>query len=100
MCEETKIAVIKAFEIGKIIFSIGKERYSLLLKVTSSVKYPTKSELVDYIEEEGLCRDDAAILELKRRYREVAVNAGFTEEQGLAVLEYASMLEDLRTESL
>jgi hypothetical protein len=40
--------------------------------------------------------EDALILELKRRYKSAAISSGFTEKQGLAMLEYAAMLEELK----
>lgn len=95
MYEETKKAVAKAFQIGKIIFSLGAERYGRLLKAVSSVRHPTKKELKSYMDD-GLCLEDAMIMELKHRYKSAALGAGFTERQGLAMLEYAAMLEELK----
>jgi hypothetical protein len=95
MYEETKKAVRKAFQIGKIVFGLGSERYSQLLKAVSSVRHPSNKELKPYMEE-GLCLEDALITELKQRYKEAALRAGFTEKQGLAMLEYAAMMEELK----
>lgn len=95
MYDETKKAVKKAFQIGKIIFSLGPEQYSKLLSAVSSVRHPTKKELKSYLDD-GLCLEDALITELKERYKSAARRAGFTGKQGLAMLEYAAMLEELK----
>lgn len=95
MYDETKKAVEKAFKIGKIIFSLGPDRYNQLLKVTQSIRFPTNKDLTPYLKD-GFCLEDALITELKRRYMEIAERAGFTKKQGLAMLEYAAMLEELK----
>ena len=95
MYEETKKAVRKAFQIGKIIFSLGPEKYSILLKTVASVRHPSTKELQSYLDD-GVCLEDALIMELKTRYKTAALRAGFTERQGLAMLEYAAMLEELK----
>ena len=96
MYDETKKAVAKAFKIGKIIFGLGSDKYNILLKATNAVRYPTKDELKSYFAE-GLCLEDALIEELKSRYKRAAIRAGFNEEHGIAMLEYAAMLEDLKS---
>lgn len=95
MDDETKKAVKKAFEIGKVIFGLGSKKYRRLLSATDMVHYPTNEELKAYFDE-GLCLEDALITELKSRYKRAAVQAGFSEEHGIAMLEYAAMLEDLK----
>jgi hypothetical protein len=95
MYEETKKAVKKAFQVGKIIFSLGPDRYSQLLKAVGSVRHPTHKDLKPHIDD-GLCLEDALITELKYRYMMAASQAGFTKRQGLAMLEYAAMLEELK----
>lgn len=95
MNRETKEAIKKAFAISKTIFGLGPEKYKQLYKATSSVKVPTERELKHYLDD-GLCLEDAFIAELKLRYKSAAVHSGFTERQGLAMLEYAAMLEDLK----
>jgi hypothetical protein len=94
MYNETKLAVKKAFEIAKIIFGLGPERYAKLVKAVSSVRFPTDRELKDYLVE-GLCLEDAKGLELKKRYERAAVDAGFTRKQGFAMLKYAAMLKEI-----
>jgi len=95
MYEETKQAVEKAFKIGKIIFSLGLDRYRKLFEAVNSIKYPIKKDLKQYLDD-GLCLEDAIIEELKHRYKSAALSSGFTEKQGLAMLEYAAMLEELK----
>jgi len=97
MYSETKVAVKKAFEIGKIIFSLGGERYSELLKAVSSVHPPTREELSRYLID-GVPFEDALIIEIKKRYKRAAIKAGFTERQGVAMLEYAALLKELQNE--
>jgi hypothetical protein len=67
MNEETKKAIKKAFQVGKIIFTLGENKYNQLLKVVSSIKHPTQKELKSYLDD-GLCLEDALIIELKHRY--------------------------------
>lgn len=97
MYEETKIAVKKAFEVGRILFSLGIEKYNKLLEITKKIKAPSLEELNKYVES-GLSVEDAFIFVLKDRYKKAAVSAGFTERQGLAMLDYAAMLEEMDNE--
>ena len=94
MFEETKTAVLKAFEVGKVLFKMGAEKYNKLLEATIKIKPPTIEELEVYIEG-GMVMEDAMIEVLKERYVEAALNAGFTKEQGLAMLSYAAMMEEI-----
>lgn len=94
MYEETKKAIKKAFEIGKLIFSLKQEKYNLLLKETSKIKCPSRGELNSYIEE-GICFDDALIMELKNRYIKAARKVGLSDRYGIAMLEYAAMMEEV-----
>jgi hypothetical protein len=97
MYSETKMAVKKAFEIGKIVFSLGGERYLELLKAVSSVRPPTREELSEHLIN-GIPLEDALIIEIKERYKRAAMKAGFTERQGVAMLEYAALLKELKDE--
>ena len=99
MYNETKIAVKKAFEIGKILFSMSDERYKELLFVISRIKPPTIMDLEPYMED-GLSMEDALITILKDKYKQTALDAGFTEKQGLAMLEYASLYEEIKDEEI
>jgi len=95
MYNETKLAVKKAFDIGKRLFFMGYGDYLKLLEAASKISMPTKEDVASYIED-GLAVEDAQLAAMKERYREAAVEAGFTEDQGLAVLEYAAMLEEMK----
>ena len=95
MYEETKKAIKKVLQVSKIIFTLGEDKYNKLLKAVGSIKHPTQKELKPYLDD-GLCLEDALITELKYRYMTAAVEAGFTKRQGLAVLEYAAILEELK----
>ena len=95
MFDETKIVLEKAFKIGKILFSLGGERYSLLLKATSAIKPPTRDELTKYIIN-GISLEEAIAIEMKNRYKEAALSAGFDEKHGIAMLEYAVLLQEMR----
>jgi len=97
MYNETKIAVKKAFEIGKIIFGLGPDRYAKLVTAVSKVKCPVDRELKAYLAE-GLCLEDAKGLELRKRYEQAAVRAGFTKRQGFAMLKYVAMLKEVEDE--
>ena len=96
MYSETKVALRKAFEISKIIFGVGPEQYSKLLRAVSRINLPTKHELEEYLKS-GLCLEDATGLELKRRYEEAAIAAGFTKKHGFAMLQYAALLKEIET---
>jgi hypothetical protein len=95
MYNETKLAVKKAFDISKRLFFMGYENYLKLLETTSKVAMPTEKEVASYVED-GLPAEDAQIAALKEKYKQAAVEAGFTEDQGLAMLEYAAMLEEMK----
>jgi hypothetical protein len=95
--DETKKAVKKAFEIGRVLFSLGTEKYTILLKALSLIRPPIKSELDDYIND-GMSLEEAIITEMKKRYKQAAVNSGFQERHGLAMLEYAALLDEMSDE--
>lgn len=97
MYNETKLAVKKAFDISKRLFFMGYENYMKLLNATAEVVLPTEEDLSSFIES-GLSMEDAVIAYLREKYKEVAVSIGFTEDQGLAILEYAAMLEEIKNE--
>lgn len=97
MFEETKLAVKKAFEIGRTLFLMGSKKYNELLHITSRVRPPTIQEINVYVED-GFTMEDAIIEILRDRYKQAALDNGFTEQQGLAMLEYAAMLEELKDE--
>lgn len=94
MYDETKFAVRKAFEIGKMLFSLGGDRYSVLIDTVERIKPPTRDDLSVRLEG-GASLEDAIIAEMRDRYAHAAVAAGFEERHGLAMLEYAALLEEL-----
>lgn len=95
MYNETKLAVKKAFDIGKRLFFMGYEDYLKLLEATSKISMPTKKDVAPYIEN-GLAMEDATLAVMRGKYKKAAAEAGFTEDQGLAMLEYAAMLEEIK----
>lgn len=92
MYEETKRAVIKALKVGEILFSMKKEDFNRLISATSKIIPPSKTEIEEF---EGLSFEDAMVFLLKERYVSSAISNGFTEEQGLAMLEYACLLNEI-----
>jgi hypothetical protein len=95
MYNETKIALRKAFEISKTLFFIGPRKYSILLNATSSIGPPSKKELEEYTNK-GKTLEEAVKIVIKEKYRRAAISAGFTKDQGIAMLEYAAMLEEIK----
>lgn len=95
MYNETKIAVRKAFDIGRTLFFMGPRKYKELLNITERIRPPTTKDISELVKS-GMSLEDAMISLLKERYIKAAVQAGFSEEQGIAMLEYAAMLEELR----
>jgi hypothetical protein len=96
MYSETKIAVRKAFDISRTLFFMGSKRYGELLRITQRIQSPTATEINKFMEDSGVSKEDAIISLLKERYEKAAVEAGFTAKQGIAMLEYAAMLEELK----
>lgn len=103
---ETKEAVKRTISMCQILFSMDLEDYIELLEITNLIKFPTREEISknicerfkdEVIDEDKLSHliDAELIEELKNRYSEAAIDAGFTAEQGLAMLEYAAILKDL-----
>ena len=96
MYDETKNAVKKAFEIGEILFFMGREKYGKLLEITSAVSPPNFEELEKYAEENDVSIEDAVIIKLKEKYKSVALANGFTEQEGVAMLELAAMWSEVK----
>jgi hypothetical protein len=94
MYDETKFALRKALEIGKTLFSLGGERYSILIDAVEKIRPPTRDDLSIRLEG-GASLEDAIIAEMRDRYAHAAVAAGFEERHGFAMLEYAALLEEL-----
>ena len=96
MYSETKIAGRKAFDIGRILFFMGLERYNELLYITQKIQSPDMAEVNIFAESNGVSKEDAIISILREKYKKVAIESGFTVKQGIAILEYAAMLEELK----
>lgn len=95
MYKETKIAVRKAFDIGKLLFSISKSDYNRLLFHISKIKKPSK-ETIELYKKKGISVEDAIIIELRKRYINAAKEAGFEEKYGIAMLNYTALLQDIK----
>jgi hypothetical protein len=92
MYNETKKAVKKAFEVGKILFSLGP-KYTELIKVTSNIVCPSEEE-VKHLVSDSVTKEEAIISELRKIYRNRAVQIGLDEKHGDALLDYISLLEE------
>ena len=68
--------------------------YDKLRVAVSKINFPTSEELSEYMEE-GLSIEDAILEEMKDRYSNAAKLAGFTRDQGLAMLQYAILLQEV-----
>lgn len=97
MYDETKFAVRKAIEVCRILYSMGPKKYNELLSLTAKIQPPTIKEIEIYLEK-GIDYEDAVIEILKEKYKQVAVSHSYTEEQGVAMLEYAALLGELDDE--
>lgn len=93
MYNETKDAIKKAFKIGYILFSMG-DKYKKLLEIVDKIRPPSMEEINENYRE-GINIEEIIVDLLKEKYKSAAISAGFTEEQGLAMLEYVSILEEL-----
>jgi hypothetical protein len=106
MYPETKEAVRRTLRVCQILWSMDDCEYIRLLEATDKIEFPNrhgiavnlqekfKDEVINNEEFEHLV-DAALIEELRIKYSEVAIEAGFDAEQGLAMLEYAAILRDL-----
>ena len=106
MYPETKEAVRRTMRVCQILWSMDPDEYQRLLEATDAVEYPTRNmitvRLRERFRDEVIGDDEFARLvdaelieELRTRYSDAAVAAGFDAEQGLAMLEYAAILRDL-----
>ncbi len=92
MYNETKKAIKKAFEVSKILFSLGP-KYNELIKATSSIVCPSEEE-VKHLISDNMTKEEAIISELKRIYKQKAIQIGLDEKHGEALLDYISLLEE------
>jgi hypothetical protein len=106
MYPETKEAVRRTMRVCQILWSMDPEEYKELLLVTDEIKFPSRDEIAirlrerfkdEMIGDEEFARliDAELIEELRTKYSDAAIDAGFDAEQGLAMLEYAAILRDL-----
>ena len=88
------------------LWSMDPEEYDRLLLATDAIVFPSRKEIAlrlrerfkdEVIGDEEFARlvDAELIEDLRTRYSETAVAAGFSAEHGLAILEYAAILSDL-----
>lgn len=94
MFDETRRAVRRALDLGKVLFSLGPERFERLVITTRKINPPCKEDIDKFIQR-GMSFEDAVAAWFVEAYSNAAVNAGFTKEQGRAMLAYAALLKDL-----
>jgi hypothetical protein len=94
MFDETRRSIRRALDLGKILFSLGPERFERLVSATSKIKSPTKEDL-DNLMKSGISLEEAVGTWFMEAYSNAAMADGFTKEQGKAMLSYAAMLKDL-----
>lgn len=94
MYDETRRAVRRALDIGKILFGLGQERYEQLVNITKDIPPPTKEE-IQVLKDQGLSLNEAIEGWFQKAYSSAAVEAGFEERHGLAMLAYAALLKDM-----
>ena len=97
MYDETKKAVNKAFDIGKILFSLGTQKYNDLLQETKKINLPQPEELIERVKS-GERPQTVLIEELRNRYIQAARRVELSEKYGIAMLEYAAMLKEIRND--
>jgi formylmethanofuran dehydrogenase subunit E len=95
MYNETKKAVRKTIEVCKILFSMAPNKFNELKKLTSSIKGPSEEEIKHWVEND-IPYEVSLAEHFRVKYAEVAVQNGFKEEQGIAMLEYASLKKDIQ----
>lgn len=106
MYPETKRAVRRVLNVCEILWSLPSDEYQCLLAATDAIELPDRSSIVKRAEtalgdgadadEVARTADDMLLKELKRRYASAAESAGFRREHGLAMLEYATILMDIK----
>lgn len=94
MTDETKKAVKKIISIGKVLFSMCPKDFEKLIKNASGINFPTMKDLESYLND-GIDLEDAVIMEMRKRYANLAISHGYTKKHGEALLEYASIIKDM-----
>ena len=90
MNDEARTAVKKAFMIGEKLFSMEQNKYEKLIDAVSNITMSSIGEI-----DSNISLSDTIIIKLQDKYKQAAVEAGFTEEDGLTILQYVSMLAEL-----
>ncbi len=85
MNSSTKKAVLKAFKIGKILFSLNIDKYNSFIKAV-------EIRMNDF---SSIGSDDDLIEKIKSIYISAARSIGLTEKEGIALLEYTAMMKDI-----
>jgi len=80
------------------LVSLPSEEQSRLLRATAAAEIPAAGEVKKRLRAKG--QDDKEWQdifadEVRKAYVEAAVGAGFSEEHGLAVLEYSAILQEI-----
>ncbi len=96
MFDETRRVVRRAIDLGKVLFSLGPERFERLVVATRQVMLPHREE-IDKLTQSGMSFEEAVAAWFMEAYSNAAVSAGFTKEQGRAMLAYAALLKDLES---
>ena len=96
MTNETRQAVQKAFEIGKVLFRMGPANFNELASITNKIPQPTKAQLRACMETYELGPEEAMAKWFQKMYAATAVKSGFTKDQGEAMLVYAAMLKEIK----
>lgn len=94
MYNETKRAVRKTIEVCKVLFSMAPNRFNKLKKLTQSIQGPSEEEIRHWVDND-IPYETSLAEYFKKKYAETAVENGFSEEQGVAMLEYASLKKEI-----
>lgn len=94
MYEETKKAVRKAFELAKLLYSIDYNLYIKLYEQALKIPMPTEEEVISMVSEK-IPIEKAITIELRNRYKQVAINLGLNEKYGIAFLEYIALHKEM-----
>jgi hypothetical protein len=94
LTDETKKAIQKTLSIGKVLFSMKPKDFGKLVKGAEELSFPTERDLDIYLQN-GYSIEDAVILEMRKRYANLAVSHGYTKKHGEALLEYVSIIKDM-----
>lgn len=95
MFPETKLAVQRAFEIGKVLFSLNPLKYNKLIQLTKKIPIPTKDDIKNF-QHADMTTEQAIECWFKQKYSQVAINIGLEERHGLAALAYAAILKEIK----